>query len=113
MQVSGGEAYIPGDQVDAALLQVSPAGLPNLGSNLGQFISRQLARPVSLYGLFDLTVRTYKTIGRVRKLTSGGWMQVSSGRRTNARETENTGSNHSELSEERDDERKKRGDGKP
>ena len=49
----------PGDEVDTALLQTGPGRLLDLGSNLGQLISRQLARPVGLYGLFDLTVCTW------------------------------------------------------
>lgn len=49
---------IPGDQVNAALLQASPAGLPDVGSSLGELIGRDLASPVGLDGLLDLTVST-------------------------------------------------------
>ena len=51
---------LPGDHVDASLLKAGPVRLLDLGSNLGQLIGRELASPVSLNGLFDLTVCAYK-----------------------------------------------------
>lgn len=55
---------IPGDNVDTPLLEAGPAGLLDVGSNLRQLVSGQLARPVCLYGLFDLTVRTWENTAR-------------------------------------------------
>ena len=49
---------IPGDEVDAALLEAGPAGLLDVGSSLGELIGRELASPVGLDGLLDLTVGT-------------------------------------------------------
>ena len=55
---------LPGDHVDAPLLEASPAGLLHVGGDLGEFIGGELPRPVSLDGLFDLTVRTWVYAGR-------------------------------------------------
>ena len=48
----------PWDDIDAPLFEGSPARLLDVGGDLRQLISRELARPVRLYGLFDLTVST-------------------------------------------------------
>ena len=51
---------LPGDHVDAPLLEASPAHLLDVRGNLGQLISRELAFLVSLNGLSYFTVRTYE-----------------------------------------------------
>ena len=51
---------LPGDHVDAPLLEASPARLLDVRGNLGQLIGRELAFLVSLSGLSYFTVRTYE-----------------------------------------------------
>jgi hypothetical protein len=50
---------LPGDEVDAPLLDAGPASFPDIGGGFSQLIGRDLASPVGLNGLFDFTVRTY------------------------------------------------------
>jgi hypothetical protein len=40
-------------------LDACPAGLLDIGRNLGKLICRDFTTPVGLYGLFDLTIPTY------------------------------------------------------
>ena len=51
---------LPGDHVDAPLLEASPARLLDVRGNLGELIGRELAFLVSLNGLSYFTVRTYE-----------------------------------------------------
>ena len=51
---------LPGDHVDAPLLEASPARLLDVRGNLGQLIGRELAFLVSLNGLSYFTARTYE-----------------------------------------------------
>ena len=49
---------LPGDDIDAPRLEGGPARLLDVGRNLRQLVSGELARPVSFDGLFDLAVCT-------------------------------------------------------
>ena len=49
---------VPRNDLDTALLEAGPASLLDVGGSLGELIGRELATPVSLDGLFDLTVST-------------------------------------------------------
>jgi hypothetical protein len=55
----------PGDEIDTLGLDRGPAGLLDLGSNLGELIGGDLAGPVGLDGLLNLTVGTYDPILRL------------------------------------------------
>ena len=48
----------PGDEIHTLGLDGGPAGLLDLGSDLGELIGRNLASPVGLDGLLNLTVGT-------------------------------------------------------
>lgn len=51
----------PWDVVNTMSFNACPAGLLDISRNLGKFISRDLARPVGLYGLLDLAIATYES----------------------------------------------------
>ena len=49
---------IPGNEVHTTLFEAGPASLLNIGGSLGKLIGGELASPVGLDGLLDLTVCT-------------------------------------------------------
>ena len=53
----GDRCALPGDKVDALALESLPVTLANIGSGVGELVSRELARPVRLDRLLHLTVR--------------------------------------------------------
>lgn len=55
---------IPRDDIHAPFLEGSPARLLDVGGDLGELVSGELAGPVRLYGLFDLAVGTWIERGR-------------------------------------------------
>ena len=56
--IAEGRYRAPWDDIDAPLLERGPTRLLDVGGDLGQLISGELARPIGLDGLFDLAVCT-------------------------------------------------------
>ena len=50
---------IPGDEVHTTLLEARPASLLDIGGSFSKLVGGELASPVGLDGLLDLTVRTW------------------------------------------------------